>query len=157
MLDGQHLVPPELPLPKADLHLPGLLGPVGHPHPLDALFHGLGPFEGLVHAGIGPGAQLLGGFLQLLDLGLLLLILALALLKAALLLHGVKAVVAGIELRLALLDLDDPVHHLVQEVAVMGHGEHGALELLQILLQPLGGPQVQVVRRLVQQQDVRVL
>ena len=157
VLDGQHLVPPELPLPKADLHLPGLFGPVGHPHALDALFHGLGPFERLVHAGIGPGAQLLGGLLQLLDLGLLLLILALALFKAALLLHGVKAVVSGVKFRLAPLDLNDPVHHLVQEVAVVGHGEHGAFELLQILLQPLGGPQVQVVGGLVQQQDVRVL
>ena len=39
----------------------------------------------------------------------------------------------------------------------MGDGEHRTLELLQILLQPLGGPQVQVVGGLVQQKDVRVL
>ena len=39
----------------------------------------------------------------------------------------------------------------------MGDGEHGALEFLQILLQPLGGPQIQVVGGLVQQEDVGVL
>ena len=39
----------------------------------------------------------------------------------------------------------------------MGDGEHGPLEFSQILLQPLGGPQVQMVCRLVQQQDVGVL
>ena len=39
----------------------------------------------------------------------------------------------------------------------MGDRQHGALELVQILLQPLGGLQVQVVGGLVQQQDVGVL
>ena len=39
----------------------------------------------------------------------------------------------------------------------MGDGEHRPLELVQVLLQPLGGPQVQVVGGLVQQEDVRVL
>ena len=156
-LDGEHLIPPELPLPEADLHLPLPGGPVGGPHPLDALLHGLGPLEDLVVARIGPDPQLLGGLLQLLDLGLLLLILLQLLLVAALLLHHIEAVIAGVELRLPLLDLDDPVHHPVQEPAVVGDRQHRALELVQILLQPLGGLQVQVVGGLVQQQDVGVL
>ena len=156
-LDGQHLVPAELPLSEADLHLPLLFGAVGDPHPLDALLHGFDPLKGLVHSGIGPHPHLLCGLLQLLDLGLLLLVLLQLLLIAALLLHGVEAVTALVKFRPALLDLDDAVHHLVQKITVVGDGEHRPLELAQILLQPLGGPQVQVVRRLIQQQDVGVL
>ena len=156
-LDGQHLVPAELPLAESDLHLPLLFGAVGDPHPLDALLHGFDPLEGLVHSGIGPHPHLLGGLLQLLDLGLLLLVLLQLLLVAAFLLHGVEAVTALVKFRPALLDLDDAVHHLIQKIAVMGDGENRPLEFTQVLLQPLGGPQVQMVRRLVQQQDVGVL
>ena len=39
----------------------------------------------------------------------------------------------------------------------MGDGQNGALESLQILLQPFGGSQVQVVGRLVQQEDIGIL
>jgi hypothetical protein len=45
------------------------------------------------------------------------------------------------------------VHHLVKEVAVVGHHHHRALPAIQIAFQPLDGLQIQVVGRLVQQQQ----
>ena len=39
----------------------------------------------------------------------------------------------------------------------MGDGQHGALVTVQILLQPFGGPEIQVVGGLVQQEDVGIL
>ena len=95
--------------------------------------------------------------LQLLDLSLFLLILLHALLEPAFLLHGVEAIIAAVKLRLAVGDLDDPGNDTVQEVPVMGNGYHGATEAPDILLQPLRSVEVQVVGRLVQQQNVRVL
>ena len=157
LLDGQHLVPSELPLPEAHRHLPLPFGPVGDPHTLDALLHGLGPLEDLVVPRVGPDAQLLRGLLQLLDLGLLLFVLPPLLLIPPLLLHGVEAVAARVKFRLSLLDLHHPLDHLVQKVPVVGDRQHRPPEFFQIPLQPLGGPQVQVVCGLVQQQDVGVL
>ena len=156
-LDGQHLVPPELPLPEADGHLPVLPGLVRLTDALNALLHGLGPLENFVVARVGPDTQLLRRLLQLLDFGLLLLILPQLLLVPPLLFHGIKAVISGVKLRFSLLNLHHPPDHLVQKVAVVGDGQDGALEPFQILLQPLGGPQVQVVGGLVQKEDVGVL
>ena len=155
--DAQHLVPVELRGGEPGVHLPGLGGLGSSPHPLDALFHGDGPAVGLVHAHEGPHPQLLRRLLQLLDLGLLLFVLLHPLLVAAFLLHGVEAVVPAVELRPAVLDLDDPGDGAVQEVPVVGDGDHRAVESPDVLLQPLGGVEVQVVGGLVQQQDVRVL
>ena len=155
--DAQHLVPVELRGGEAGVHLPGLGGLGGGAHPLNAALHGDGPAVGLVHALEGPHPQLLRRFFQLGDLGLFLFVLLHPLLIAALLLHSVKAVIAGVELRLAVFDLNDPGHGAVQEVAVMGDGHHGAPELLDVVLQPLGGVEVQVVGGLVQQQDICVL
>ena len=155
--DAQHLVPVELRGGEPGVHLPGLGGLGGGAHPLDALFHGDGPAVGLVHAHEGPHPQLLRRLLQLLDLGLLLFVLLHPLLVAALLLHGVETVIPAVKLRLAVLDLDDPGDGAVQEVPVMGDGDHRAPESPDVLLQPLSGVEVQVVGGLVQQQDVRVL
>ena len=58
---------------------------------------------------------------------------------------------------MAVHDLDDTLGHLVQEVAVMGNGQDGALESLDVSLQPLDTVQVQMVGRLVQQEDVSLL
>ena len=91
------------------------------------------------------------------DFGLLLLILAQLLLIPPLLLHGVEAVISGVKLRFSRLNLYHPPDYLVQKVAVVGDGQDGALEPFQILLQPLGGTQVQVVGGLVQKEDVGVL
>ena len=105
----------------------------------------------------GPQVHLLRRLLQLLDLGLLLQILLHALLIAALLFNGIKAVVPAVKLRLAVQNFNDAGDGAVQEIAVVGDGDHGAPEGADIVLQPLGGLQVQVVGGLVQQENVRVL
>ncbi len=156
-LQGEEDVPPEL----GGLEPPGqialLPGLVGGAHPLDALLHGEGPLVELVVAHEGPQVHLVRRLGELGDLGLLLLILLEPLLIAALPLHHIEAVVAGVELRLALVQGDDPVHAAVQEIAVMGDGEHRAPEAGHIVLQPLHRMEIQVVGGLVQQQDVGVL
>ena len=105
----------------------------------------------------GPQVHLLGGLFQLPDLGLLLHVLLHALLIAPLLFHGVEAVIPAVKLRLAVQDLYDAGDGAVEKVAVMGDGDDGAAKFGDVLLQPHGGLQIQMVRRLVQQEDVRVL
>ena len=155
--DAQHLVPVELRGGEPGVHLPRLGWLGGGPHPLDALFHGDGPAVGLVHTLERPHPQLFGSLFQLLNLGLFLLILLHPLLEAPFLFHGIEAVISAVKLRLAVLNLNDPGHDPVQEIAVMGDGHHRPPEGADILLQPLRGMEVQVVGRLVQQQDIRIL
>jgi len=50
-----------------------------------------------------------------------------------------------------------PAGHVIEEIAVVSHGDHGALILLEVALQPEHGFGVQMVGGLVQQQDVRLL
>ena len=76
---------------------------------------------------------------------------------APLFFHSVKAVVARIELRLSILDLDDTGDGAVEKIAVVADGDHRTAELAKVFLQPFRGLQVQVVGRLVQQEDVRIL
>jgi hypothetical protein len=54
----------------------------------------------------------------------------------------------------AAVQFQDPLGGVVQEVAVVGDGHHGAGEALQEVLQPFDALGVQVVGRLVQQQHV---
>ena len=54
----------------------------------------------------------------------------------------------------AAVQLQDPARHVVQEVAVVGHGHHRALVVLQEPLQPSHGLRVEVVGGLVEQQHV---
>ena len=147
----------ELPLAEPGGQLAFLCGPVGGAHTLDAPLHVDGPFVLLVVAFKCPQAHLLRRGLQLGDLGLLLLVLLEPLLIPALLFLHIEGVVAGVELRLSVLDFRHPFDHFVQKPAVVGDGQHRALEPLQIALQPFGGVQVQVVGGLVQQQDMGVL
>ena len=58
---------------------------------------------------------------------------------------------------LAPVQLQDPAGDVVEEVAVMGHGDHGARVPLEMVLQPGDGLGVEVVRRFVEEQDVGVL
>ena len=155
--DHQGLVPVELPLAEAGGQPALLCGLVGGAHALDAPLHVDGPFVLLVVAFKCPQAHLLRRGLQLGDLGLLLLVLLEPLLIPALLFLHIEGVVAGVELRLSVLDFRHPFDHFVQKPAVVGDGQHRALEPLQIALQPLGGVQIQVVGGLVQQEDVGVL
>jgi hypothetical protein len=53
------------------------------------------------------------------------------------------------------VQLQDPLGHIVQKVAIMGHGNNGAGIALQMMLQPGDRFGVQMVGRLVEQQNVR--
>ena len=53
-------------------------------------------------------------------------------------------------------DLDGPGGDVVQELAVVGDQQQRAPEGFQVILEPFDGLDVQVVRGLVQQQDVRM-
>jgi hypothetical protein len=67
-----------------------------------------------------------------------------------------EVVVPDVELDLPEVDVRDVRADLVQEVAVVGDDDDRVLEPGEKLLEPGDGLQVQVVRRLVEQQDVRV-
>ena len=153
----QYIVTAKLDAGKAGVHFFGLGGFCYRAHTLNAPFHGNGAAVGLVHPLKGPQAQLLRRFFQLLDLGLLFQVLLHLLLIAALLFDGIEAVIAAVKRGLAVQHLDNAVDGAVEEIAVMGNGNHRTAEGADILLQPLRGLQVQMVGRLIQQQDVRVL
>ena len=88
-----------------------------------------------------------------------------AALALLLLLHGQAgglllepgAVVALPGNALAAVEFEDPARHVVEEVAVVGDGDDGAFVLLEVLLQPVDALGVEVVGRLVEQQDVGLL
>lgn len=90
------------------------------------------------------------------DFGLLLFILLQLFLIALFLLRRIEAVVAGVELRLALVQLDHPGDHPVQKVAVMGNGQHRSLETGQIVFQPFHRVEIQMVGWFVQQQNIGI-
>jgi hypothetical protein len=54
------------------------------------------------------------------------------------------------------VQLENPLRHVVQEVPVMGYGEDRAGVALQMSFQPLHRFGVEVVGRLVQQQEIRL-
>ena len=58
---------------------------------------------------------------------------------------------------LTAVQLQNPSGHVVQEVTVVRHGNHRTLILLQVLLQPVDALSVEVVGRLVEQEDVGLL
>ena len=94
--------------------------------------------------------------LQLLDL---LLVLAVLILDHALNeLRGLvpELVVADIQLDLAVVDVDDVGTYVVEEVTVMRYNEDGALEVRKKILEPADRLNIQMVGRLVEQQDVRL-
>ena len=57
----------------------------------------------------------------------------------------------------AAVEFQNPPRHVVEEVAVVRHRDDRALVLLQVLLQPLHGFRIEVIGRLVEQQNVRLL
>ena len=64
-------------------------------------------------------------------------------------------VMPGVTLELLVVDVDDDVNYAVEEIAVMRHDHQRALILLQPLLHPQDGIEVQMVGRFVEQQQVR--
>ncbi|MCW2948677.1 MAG: ribosomal protein [Actinoallomurus sp.] len=108
-----------------------------------------GPALGLARLGVGADP------LQLILQALLLLDVLLTLdLESLGLLLQVGGVVALVRVAAPPVELEDPAGHVVEEVPVVGDRQHGALVLFQELLQPLHALGVQVVGRLVEEQQV---
>ena len=104
----------------------------------------------------GLVAELIHEHLHVGDLALLGRALGAHLLEVVLALLEIRAVVARIGGDAAVLERRDVVHAGVHEGAVVGDDEHGALIGGDEAAQPLDAFEVEVVRRLVQKQDVRV-
>ncbi len=111
----------------------------------------------LVRAHEGPQMHLLRRAGELLYLGLISLVFFQLLLEAALPLLHIEAVVAAVKLCAPLVYFYRALHDLVQKPPVVAYHQHRALEVQQVILKPFGRVQVKVVRRLVQQEYVRVL
>ena len=71
--------------------------------------------------------------------------------------HEVFRVGPDVRRQGAPVDLDDPGHHPVEEVAVVGHEHEGVRIVGEIVLEPVAGLEVEMVRGLVEQQNVRPL
>ena len=68
----------------------------------------------------------------------------------------VRRVVAGPRRQLAAIELDDPRRQPLQERAVVGDEHHGAVVLGEKALEPLDGVDVEMIGRLVEQQQIRL-
>ncbi len=68
----------------------------------------------------------------------------------------VRRVVALVGTALAVIHFEHPPRDVVEEVPVVGDGDHRALVLVEVALEPLDGVGVEVVRGLVEEQDVRM-
>ena len=111
----------------------------------------------LVVAHERPEMHLLGSSCELLYFCLILFVFAQLFLKALLTLNGVKAVSAAVKLGLAVVNFNAALGDAVEEKAVVADGKHRALKVQQVLLEPLRCTQVEVICRLVKQQNVGVL
>ena len=58
---------------------------------------------------------------------------------------------------MATVDLADPLGHVVEEVAVVRDGEHGALVVVKVVLEPQHRLGIEMVGRLIEQQQVGLL
>ena len=83
-----------------------------------------------------PALHTLHSITQLLQFGLFLLVLLHLQIKTGLLFVHIEGIVAGIELRMAIGDLNDPVCYTVDKIAVMGDSQNRSLEGIDIALQP---------------------
>ena len=154
LAEGQRLVPVKFGGGKAGVQLAPLYRSGRDAHPLNPLFDGKRP---LVQQFRIMFVHLPGGLAQTADFRLFLLITAGLLLFLPLLFQRVKAVVSAVGTRFAVLKLNHAANRLVQKIAVMGDGQDRARKTLQIRLQPLRSAKVQMVRRLIQQQNLRIL
>ncbi len=57
----------------------------------------------------------------------------------------------------AAIEFQNPARHVVEEVAVVRHGDDRALVAREVLLQPVDAVGIEVIGRLVEQQNVRLL
>ena len=95
-------------------------------------------------------------FLQLLDLFLLLLVRLLHLLDEQLAGLVPEVIVTCIKLDLSIVNISGVGTYLVQEVTVMGYHDDGVLKVDQEVLQPCDCVEVEMVGRLVEQQNVGI-
>jgi hypothetical protein len=65
-----------------------------------------------------------------------------------------RLIVAGVGCNGAALDMEDVIHHCLKEGAIVADEKHGRVQSGQIVFQPLGGLEVQVIGRLIEQQDI---
>ena len=84
-------------------------------------------------------------------------VLAAFLLEALLLLHQPGRIIALVGNALAAVEFEDPARHVVEEVAVMGHDQDRAGIVAQMAFQPRHRLGVEMVGRLVQQQQFRLV
>ena len=66
----------------------------------------------------------------------------------------IRGVVALVGIKVTAVDLADPLGNVIQEVAIVCDGKHRALIVMQEVLEPQDRLSVQVVRGLVEQQQV---
>ena len=121
-------------------------------HPLDLLELALGL------RGLGVlGAEAVDEFHQAADLALLVFVGGQLLLLVGLALEQILVIAAAVTDQPALADLDDAADKLVQELAIVRDDQNRAGVAFQILLEPEQRFEVEVIGRLVQQQQVRLL
>ena len=111
---------------------------------------------GLCRLGI-LGAEAVDEFHQAADFPLLVFVEGQLLLLVGLALQEILVIAAAVTDQLALANLNNASHKLVQELAVMRDDENRSGVALQIVLKPQQRLQVKMVGRLVQQQQVRLL
>ena len=92
---------------------------------------------------------------KLFDLRLLLFVLLQLQVEARLLFLQIEGIIAVIVLRLAVCDFDDAVHDPVEEIPVMRDGQRGSFILFDIGFEPLYAVHIEMIRRLVEQKNIR--
>ncbi len=68
----------------------------------------------------------------------------------------VVVVIAGVNLQCAVIHIGHVGTYLVQEMAIMGNDDHGRIALVQHIFEPADGVDIEVIGRLVEQQDIRI-
>ena len=107
--------------------------------------------------GVLPGDVAADKFLVTPDLGLLLVVGLCLLLAAQRLGRHVGGIIAGVALQAVLLQLDDLIDGAVEKIAIVRHHDDGARVVPQDALQPFRRLHVEVVRGLVEQQQIGLL
>ena len=90
------------------------------------------------------------------DFLLLFLVLALHHHEALRALVEILCVVPAVIRRVGVADVEDPGHDAVEKIPVVGYHDDRALVRLEVLVEPAEHSEVEVVGRLVEQQDVRL-
>ena len=93
---------------------------------------------------------------ELLELRLLLLVLLELRVETFLLFLQIEGVVSAVKFRPSCADLNDAADDLIEEIAVVGDRQNRPPEFFNVVFQPLHTAQIQMVGRLVQQENIRL-